>query len=149
MTWLCHLHGHWCCADHVKSIHFLKKKFLRLGNNPEQVELPFWSSTDHTLCAAMPAGRLPDIKSWQLLLNIHCGFSPKWQTNKQKNPINSLLRKLEEEKEEFSAYTCSDRAYFLPFPGLKPDQTRGCWMRCALHTQHGLCFYTCRVMYGC
>lgn len=153
MTWLCHLHRCCCCVvDHVKSILVLKKKFLRLDNdsvvvsfNTNQVKLPFWSSMNHGLCMGLPAGRLPNIKSWQLLLHIHYGFSPRWQ---KEPPINSLLRKLEEEK-EFSTYTYSDRTYFFPFPRLKPDQSKGCWMWCALHTQQGLCFYICGVTYGC
>lgn len=151
-TQLCRLHRRCCCVvDHGKGILFLKKRFLRLDNdgvvsfNPKQVKLPFWSSMNHASHTGLPAGRLPNAKTWQLLVHIHSAFSPRWQ---KESPINSLLRK--PEKKEFSTYTYSDRTHFFLFPGLNPDLSQGCWAQCALHAQQGLCFCTRRVMtYGC
>lgn len=67
---------------------------MRLDNgsvvscNTNQVKLPFWSSMNHALCMGLPAGRLPNIESWQLLSHFCHGFSPKWW---KESPINSLL----------------------------------------------------------
>lgn len=61
--------------------------------------------------------------------------------DKKKTAINSLLTKVEEKKEKLLSYTYSDR---ILLTGLKPVESMGCRVGCALYTQWGLCINTQR-----
>lgn len=133
-----------CVVDQDKSLLFHKKSFWDLDNDsilqPKSDQAAFLNQFKP--CSLHRAACLPNIKSWQLLLHVHYGFSPRWW----KENCNKLTtKKGEREKGEVSKLNLLWQSLFLPahWTQARPEYEVSSGM-CSLHSVGSLSKYTQR-----